>query len=145
MTRASRELAITHGGQLAAPRLLGHDDAEFLENPLAEIDDSPPHDAVIGPLSMIAARVVRCSIAQTGRLSRRLAINQPDRPMGVELEYPVANDLKRHPANLRRLGARRFRKSPPAPEWAWRTSAFVPSNQTRGDSGIVVRVTRSGT
>ena len=44
MARPGRELAITHGAQLAAQRLLGDDDAEFFENPLAEIDDPPAHD-----------------------------------------------------------------------------------------------------
>jgi hypothetical protein len=41
MARASRELAIAHLAQHAAERLLGDSDAEFLENPLAEIDDPP--------------------------------------------------------------------------------------------------------
>jgi hypothetical protein len=40
-------------------------------------------------------------------MSGRLAINQAVRPMSVELEHPIANNLKRHAANLRRLGARR--------------------------------------
>ena len=87
---------------------------------------------------------------QTRRLSGRLAINQPFRPMGVELDHPIANDLERHPADLRRLGParavvnRRQRQKPPglrpilrpprgsphhprikiSPkwEWDWRTS-----------------------
>src|ERR1700692_1312909 len=46
MAGTSRELAITHLAQHAAQRLLGDDDAEFLENPLAEIDDPPAHDPV---------------------------------------------------------------------------------------------------
>jgi len=41
-----RQLAIAHGAQLPAQRLLGDDDAELLEHPLAEIDDPPAHDAV---------------------------------------------------------------------------------------------------
>src|ERR1700758_5293553 len=44
-------------------------------------------------------------IVQPRRLSRRLAINQTVRPVRVELEHPIANDLKRHTANFRRLGA----------------------------------------
>src|SRR5271169_2089508 len=44
-------------------------------------------------------------IVQPRRLSRRLAIDQAVRPERVELEHPIANDLKRHTANLRRLGA----------------------------------------
>jgi hypothetical protein len=39
MARASRKLAIPHLTQHAAERLLSDGDAEFLENPLAEIDD----------------------------------------------------------------------------------------------------------
>ena len=56
---------------------------------------------------------------QTRRLSGRLAINQPFRSMGVELHHPIANDLERHPADLRRLGParavgnRRQRQKPP--------------------------------
>ena len=49
MARTRRELAITHGAQFPAQRLLGHDDPELLEDPLAEIDDPPPDDLGIGP------------------------------------------------------------------------------------------------
>jgi hypothetical protein len=44
-------------------------------------------------------------IVQPRRLSRRLAIDQTVRPVRVELEHPIANDLTRHTANLRRPGA----------------------------------------
>ena len=44
MAGASRKLAIAHLAQHAAECLLGDDDAEFLENPLPEIDDPPAHD-----------------------------------------------------------------------------------------------------
>jgi len=46
MTGTRRELAVTHGAQFAAQCLFGDDDAEFLPNPLAEIDDPPAYDAV---------------------------------------------------------------------------------------------------
>ena len=46
MAWASRKLAITHLAQHPAQGLLGDDDAELFENPLAEIDDPPPHDPV---------------------------------------------------------------------------------------------------
>jgi hypothetical protein len=46
-------------------------------------------------------------IVQPRSLSGRLAVDQAVRPMGVELENPIPNDLKRHPADLRRFGARR--------------------------------------
>ena len=46
MARTSRKLAVAHGAQFAAQRLLGDDDAEFSPYPLAEIDDPPANDAV---------------------------------------------------------------------------------------------------
>src|SRR6202020_1789308 len=101
---------------------------------------------------------------QTRRLSRRLAINQPFRPMGVELHHPIANDLERHPADLRRLGPARAvvklrpRQKPPglrpilrpprgsphhprikiSPKWNGHGEppALATLNQPRRDSGI---------
>jgi hypothetical protein len=55
-----------------------------------------PCTAGIGPLSSISASAARCAPFQTRRLPGRLAINQPLRPMGVELHHPIANDLERH-------------------------------------------------
>ena len=46
-------------------------------------------------------------VVKPGRLSRRLAVDQAIRPLGVELQHPVANDLERHPADPGRLRARR--------------------------------------
>ena len=88
MAGARRELAISHGAQFAAQGLLGHDDAEFLENPLTEIDDPPPHDAVNRrDRTALDDRSDGGSMGaiQPGRLARRLAINQPGRSMGVDL------------------------------------------------------------
>src|SRR5688572_32682118 len=48
MTRSGRELAIAHGPQLAAQRLLGDGDAELIPEPLDQIDQAPPHHAVDG-------------------------------------------------------------------------------------------------
>jgi hypothetical protein len=103
MVGTGRELTISHGAQFPAQCLLGDDDAEFLEDPLTEVDDPPAHDAMHGRDR--AAREYRrergaVRAVQTRRLSGRLAINQPFRPMGVELQHPIANDLKRHPADL---------------------------------------------
>ena len=39
MAGTGRELTIPHRAQHAAQRLLGDDDPEFLENPLAEINN----------------------------------------------------------------------------------------------------------
>src|SRR6204780_2521639 len=41
MTGTSRELTISHGAQFQAQCLLGDDAPEFLEDPLAEVDDPP--------------------------------------------------------------------------------------------------------
>ena len=46
MARARREATISHSPQLAAECLDRDRDAEFLEDPLAEIDQPPAHDAV---------------------------------------------------------------------------------------------------
>ena len=89
MARTRRELTIPHSAQFAAQGLLGHHAAELLENPLAEIDDSPAHDAVNrrdrAALDDSGERGAMC-VVQPGRLSGRLAIKQPVRPMRVELD-----------------------------------------------------------
>jgi hypothetical protein len=46
MARPGREFAVAHGAEFAAQGLLGDPDAEFLENPLPQIDQPPTHDAV---------------------------------------------------------------------------------------------------
>ena len=103
MTGAGRQLAISHGPQLPAQCLRGDDDAEFLEDPLAEVDDPPaPTPCTAGALEYRGERgAVRA--VQTRRLSGRLAINQPFRLMGVELHHP----------NRERSGASPRRSSPP--------------------------------
>src|ERR1700722_2399162 len=55
---------------------------------------------------MIAASAARCASLSRG-CCPGLAVNQAVRPLRVEPYHPVANDLKRHPANLRRLGTAR--------------------------------------
>src|ERR1700692_1136105 len=110
MAGATRELAITQLAQHAAQRLLGDDDAEFFENPLAEIDDPPAHDPMNRRnRAALADRGERrpMRVVKPGWLSRRLAVDQTLRPLGVELQHPVANDLERHPADPGRLRARR--------------------------------------
>ena len=122
MPRTSRKLAITHGAQFPAQGLPGDDDAEFLEDPLAEIDDPPPHD----PMNSRDRAALddrgkggSVRVVETRRLSRSLPVDQTRRTIGVELEHPIANDLKRHPANpgrLRPTGSlinRRQRQKPP--------------------------------
>src|ERR1700727_2284588 len=120
---------------------------------------------------MIAASATRCRVVKPGWLSRRLAVDQALRPLGVELHHPVANDLKRHPADLRRLGAprafvnRRQSQKPPSLRPVLRTPCrsshhlsviiapkrnghgepplFATLNQNPADSGIPNQVTPS--
>ena len=108
MAGTGRELAITHLAQHAAQRLLGDGDAEFLENPLAEIDDPPAHDPVNRRnWAALDDRGERGAmrVVQPRRLPRRLAIDQAVRALRVELDHPVANDLQPDAPDLRRLGA----------------------------------------
>jgi hypothetical protein len=108
--RTSRQLAIAHRPQLAAHRLLGRHDPEFLEHPLAEIDDPPAHDAVNRRnRPVLDDRRQRGAMfgVQARRLAGRLAVDQAVRAVRIELQHPVADDLQRHPADLRRLRARR--------------------------------------
>ena len=93
MARASRELAITHLAQHAAQRLLGDDDAEFLENPLAEIDDPPAHNPVNRRnWAALDDRDKRGAmrVVQPRRLPRRLAINQAVRAGDVRVSVSEA-------------------------------------------------------
>ena len=110
MARPRRQLAIAHGPQLSAHRLDRNDDAIFLERPLAEIDKPPAHDAVYGrDRAVLHHARQRCAMlpCQPRRLPRRLASDEPGRAMGVELQNPVPDNLKRHAADLRRLPPRR--------------------------------------
>ena len=45
-------------------------------------------------------------VIQKRRLPRRFTIDKAIRAVGVETKNPVANDLKRHAADLRRLATR---------------------------------------
>jgi len=46
VARSGREFAVAHSAQLPAERLLGDRDAEFLEDPLRQIDQPPAHHAM---------------------------------------------------------------------------------------------------
>ena len=106
MSGTRRKLAIAHGAQFPAQGLPGDDDTEFFENPLAEIDDPPPHDAMNGrDRTALDDRGQGGSVrvVETRRLSRSLPVDQTRWTIGVEPEHPIANDLKRHAANPGRL------------------------------------------
>jgi len=122
MARPRRKLAIAHGAQFAADGRFGHGEAELLEQQLAKVDDPPAHDAMDRRRWTVlddARERGAMLVLQKRRLARRFTINKPIRAVGVETKNPVANDLKRHPADLRRFAACRpvvncgKRKEPP--------------------------------
>jgi hypothetical protein len=96
MARTGRELAIAHGAQFAAQRLLGHDDPKLLPNPLTEIDDPPSHHAVYRrDRSALDDRGQRGAmlIVQSRPLPRSLAVDQAVGAIRIELQHPVAHNL----------------------------------------------------
>jgi len=96
MTRPGRELSIIHRPQFSAQRLLGDTDSEVVPKPLAQIDQPPPHHPVdSGDRAALDHRRQSGAVAvvQSRWLAGRLAVYQPVRPVGVELHYPIANDL----------------------------------------------------
>ena len=110
MPGTGRKLAIVHGPQLPAHRLNRDDDFELLEHPLAQVNKPPAHHTVHSrnrPIFHHASQSCAMFPCQPRRLTPRLAGNEPRWAPGVELHHPVPDDLKRHAADLRRLGARR--------------------------------------
>ena len=109
MARPGREFAVAHGAQLPAERLLGDRDAEFLEDPLRQIDQ-PPADNIVHCRNWAilddAGDGLALDVVELGRLARRLAVQETVRAALVEVQYPVPDDLKPDAADFRRLGAR---------------------------------------
>src|SRR5438445_4574847 len=105
----NRQPCVAHGSQLPAERLLGDCDAEFLEDPLRQIDQPPAHHAMHRRDRATldhAGDGLPLSVVELGRLSCRLAIQETVRTAGVEAQHPVPDDLKSDTADLGRLGAR---------------------------------------
>src|SRR5260370_16797158 len=104
MARTSRELAIPHRAQHATQRLLGDDDPEFLEYPLAEIDDPPSHNPVNRrdrPALEDRRQRRAMRLVQPRRLSGRLAVDETVRPLRIESAHPAPNPLQPHPPHPR--------------------------------------------
>ena len=109
MARAGRELAVVHGPQLAAERLAGHADPELVPDPLAQVDQPPADHAVDGrhgPALDHGGQRRALRVVEPRRLARRLAVEQAIRAVRVEPHDPVPDDLQRHAADRRGLGAR---------------------------------------
>src|SRR5262249_62171044 len=101
--------AVALGSQLPAEVLLGDCDAEFLEDPLRQIDQPPAHHAMHRRDRATldhAGDGLPLSVVELGRLSYRLAIQETVRTAGVEAQHPVPDDLKPATAALARLRAR---------------------------------------
>ena len=105
--------------------------------------------AGIGPFSIISAKGCALGIIEPRGLSGRFAVKQAVRATGVELHYPVANNLKPDAADLRRFRARgtiinrrqsqkpsRLRRILPVFLAKPRGSRHLASKSTRKGSGI---------
>ena len=97
MARTGRELAVAQSPQFARQRLLGDREAELLPKPGDQIHQTPAHHPVhrwdrasFNHLDQVLAMM----IAETGGLARWLAVDQPLRPLSIELEHPVTHDLQ---------------------------------------------------
>src|SRR3954470_3852252 len=77
MARPCGELAVAHGAQRPAERLLGDHDADLLEDPLCQIDQPPTHHAVDcrnrATLNH-AGDGLALDVVELGRLPRRLSV-----------------------------------------------------------------------
>ena len=106
---------IAEGIVARAARALGYvvtgdADPKLLPQPLAEIDEPPALDPVhrsdrSGLDHRDQRRAVR--VVQPTRLAGRLAVDQAVGSLGIELQHPIANDLKCHATDLGSLGPRR--------------------------------------
>jgi hypothetical protein len=108
MARTGRELAIVHGPQLAAQRLLGDGEAELLPEPLDQIDQAPAHHAVDGRNGTLiddGLQSLSLLIVEPRRGPWRSAGQEALRSPSVEAQHPIPHDLQRHAANLSRFGA----------------------------------------
>ena len=117
VARAGRDLPVAERPQLAAHRGLAERDAELLPYPLREIGQTPAHHLVDrrdrAALDDGGQRLT-LGIVKLGRVARRLAVDQPGRPPGVEAQHPpLAFASKRCRAASRGSSATRPRR--PAP------------------------------
>src|SRR5262249_35876270 len=87
---------------------LGDGDAEFLEDPLRQIDQPPAHHSMhCWDRTTLdhAGDSLALSIVELGWVARRLAIQQTIRATRVEAQNPIPDDLKSNTADFGRLSA----------------------------------------
>src|SRR3546814_8332666 len=109
MTGPRRQLAIAEPAQLTAQGLRADRDRELVPDPLRQIEQPPAHHAMRRRDRSVLDDLRQCPavlLVKQWRRARRLAVDQTVGTLGVETDYPVAHDLKRHAADPRRLAAR---------------------------------------
>ena len=108
MTGPRAELAISQGTHFATQRLAGHADPKLLPQPLAKIDQTPANNIVDGrDRTTLNDRRQRSPmrVGQSRFRARRLAVQQAIRPLRVEPQHPVPDDLQSDIADARCLTA----------------------------------------
>lgn len=106
MPRPGRELAIAEPTQFPAQRVRADRDAKLLPDPLRQIGQPPAYHAVyrrVRPGFNHGEQGMAMLVIQSRCCARRLAVDQPGHPVGVEPDDPVPNDLPANPADPRRL------------------------------------------
>ncbi len=97
-----------HRAQLAPQRLLGHRHLKLVRQPLDQVNDPPAHHAVDRRQGAVLDRRRQGRPMRVGQDRLRtgsLVVDQAGRPVCVELDHPVADDLQRNTADLGCLGA----------------------------------------
>ena len=110
MAGPGREFPIAHGAKLPAQGLLRDGDAEFLEDPLPQIDQPPANDPIHRRhRTVLNHRRQRLTlrIVQLWRLSRSLAVHEPVRSLCIEPQHPIPDRLQTDAADPGRIMSRR--------------------------------------
>ena len=77
------------------PWRAGDDEAEFLDDSLAEIDDPPSRDPMNGRIRPLSVKRGSVRVVERGGCPEALRSIRPARPRALILS-PIAKDMKRH-------------------------------------------------
>jgi hypothetical protein len=108
MARSGGELAVAEAAQLPAQRVGTDREVEFIPDPLRKIDEPPAHHAMDGwhrPGLDDRRERLALLVVQARCRAGQLPVDQAVRPLCVEPQHPVTNDLPADPADPRRLVA----------------------------------------
>jgi len=106
VARAGGYFPVAKHLEFPAHRCLAQRDAEFLPDPLHQVDQPPAHHPVDRrdrPALDNTRERLTLVIAQLRRLARRFGVDQPIWAAGVEAHHPIADDLQPDPAGPGRL------------------------------------------